>query len=307
MKIQHILIAVVVAAIWGVNFVVVKTGLEELPPFLYGAGRFVIALLPFAFIKKPNVNWSLIVGIGLFLGVFKYALMFMGMYVGTSAGLASLISQSQVFFTIALSMIVFKTSVQTHQIVGMILAFGGIAILALNVDTSSTFIGAMLILGSGLAWGISNILFQKAGNVDMFALTIWTSLIPPIPMFLLAVSADSPQGVYDTVSMLSSVGLLCLLFTACISTWVGVTLWGVLTRTYDAAQVAPYSLLIPIFGLLSAWIVLGEEFSSVTLFACGIIFVGLIVNQWTPEFKKKIFSDKSLPKADPEIILDKAA
>lgn len=306
MKIQHVLTAVLVAAIWGVNFVVVKIGLNELPPFLYGAGRFVIALLPFVFIRKPAVGWSVIIGIGLFLGVFKYALMFMGLHMGTSAGLASLISQSQVFFTIVLSMIIFRTRIQLNQALGMLVAFVGVSILAMNAETSSTLIGSLLILGSGLAWGISNILFQKAGNVDMFALTIWTSLIPPIPMFLLAVSVDSPEGVYETVSALSVTGYSCLLFTACISTWVGVTLWGILTRTYDAARVAPYSLLIPVFGLLSSWIFLGEKFSYATISACSLVFVGLIVNQWTPELKRTLFG-KSASQKKLGVVLDRAA
>lgn len=306
MKIQHVLMAVLVAAIWGVNFVVVKIGLQELPPFLYGGGRFVVSLLPFVFIKKPDVSWNLIIRLGLFLGVLKYALMFMGMHLGASAGLASLISQSHVFFTVILSLIVFKTSIRLNQVLGMVVAFAGISLLAMNAGTSSTFMGSLLILGSGLAWGISNILFQKAGNADMFALTIWISLIPPIPMFLLAVSADSPVGVYETISALSIVGYSCLLFTACISTWIGLTLWGVLTRTYDAARVAPYSLLIPIFGLLSSWLFLGEQFSDTTLFACSLVFVGLIVNQWTPELKRTIFG-KPVSQENIGATLDKAA
>lgn len=280
MRFQHILIAVLVAAIWGFNFVVVKTGLKELPPFLYGAGRFVVAALPVLFFKKPSVPWKIIGGIGFTLGVLKFTLMFGGIYMGMSAGLASLVLQSQVFFTLALSAVFFKTKMRASQIIGMAVAFIGIIMIAWQTHATSTIMGFLMLIGSAMAWAISNILYQKAGKVDMFSLTVWTSLIPPIPMFLAAYLFEGGAALQQTCLSLSSTSLWCLLFTGGASTLIGATLWGTLLRTYDATKVAPFSLLIPVFGISSAWLILGEKLTNITVIACGLVFLGLVVNQW---------------------------
>lgn len=286
MKIQHIAIAVFVAAIWGFNFVIVKVGLAEMPPFVYGAGRFMIALIPIVFfIKHPPSSWKLISGIGFTLGFIKFALMFSGIQMGLSAGLASLVLQSQVFFTVALSVIIFKSDVTFNQIVGMALAFLGIIIIGIEMHAQSTLLGLMLLIGSAFSWAVSNILYRKAGNVDMFSLTIWSSLIPPIPMLLCSYYMEGPDAAQTAYTNMTWVGLACLVYTTCGSTWIGATLWGVLLRNYDAPKVAPYSLLIPVFGISSACLFLGEELSTTSIAACGIVFLGLLVNQWSRDLR----------------------
>lgn len=280
MRLQHILLAILVAAIWGFNFVVVKIGLKELPPFLYGAGRFAVAALPVLFLKKPQVSWKIISGIGFTLGVLKFTLMFGGIYMGMSAGLASLVLQSQVFFTLALAIIFFKTKLRSSQIIGMMIAFLGIIMIASQTYTESSFIGFLMLIGSAMAWAISNMLYQKAGKVDMFSLTVWTSLIPPIPMFIAAYFFEGAATVEHILFDMSTTTLLCLLFTGCASTLVGATLWGVLLRTYDVTKVAPFSLLIPVFGISGSWFFLGETLSGATILACCLVFAGLIINQW---------------------------
>ncbi|HXF90810.1 MAG TPA: EamA family transporter [Candidatus Nitrosotenuis sp.] len=310
MKLIHVLIAILVAAIWGFNFVVVKIGLSELPPFMYGAGRFLIALTPIIFFwRKPNVSWKIISGIGFTLGLTKFSLMFLGIYFGMSAGLASLVLQSQVFFTVALSIVIFGSRLQFNQILGMIVAFVGIFMIGWQMQATSSLVGFLCILGSSVAWSISNILYRKAGDVDMFHLTVWTSLIPPIPMLCAAYYFEGQYSLLDCLASLSWVGYICLLFTACASTWIGATLWGVLLKTYDPTHVAPFSLLIPVFGISSAWVVIGEELSLMTLFACSLVFLGLIINQFNVELLPKIlFKSEALAEALPaNKSLDKAA
>lgn len=280
MRLQHILIAILVAAIWGFNFVVVKIGLKELPPFIYGAGRFIVAALPALFFKKPKVSWKIIGGIGLTLGVLKFTLMFGGIYMGMPAGLASLVLQSQVFFTLALSVIFFNAKLRVSQVVGMLVASVGIVIIAYQTHADSSLIGFLMLIGSAFAWAISNILYQKAGKVDMFSLTVWTSLIPPIPMVIAACCFEGLDVFDYAFSALSPTAFYCLLFTGCASTLVGATLWGVLLRTYDATKVAPFALLIPVFGITAGWLVLGEQFTTLSVVACFFVFVGLVINQW---------------------------
>lgn len=281
MKYHHILLAITVAALWGFNFIAVKVGLSEMPPFLYCSARFVIACLPLlCFIKKPPVSWALIFGIGFSLGVAKFGFMFMGLHLGMSAGIASLVLQSQIFFTTFLSVLLLSDKISTNQIIGMLIACVGITLIGINLHESSTLIGFLLILGAAISWAFCNIMIKLAGKVNMFSLVVWTSLIPPIPMYLLSVVFEGPQALPQMLTQMTSLGWACLLFTTCGSTWIGSTLWGMLLRTYNASVVAPFSLLIPVFGISFGHLLLGEQFSTLTYVACGIVFVGLVINQW---------------------------
>jgi len=281
MKFHHILFAILVSALWGFNFIAVKVGLNEMPPFLYCSARFVVSCLPLLFfIKKPPVSWALMFGIGISLGVAKFGFMFMGLHMGMSAGLASLVLQSQAFFTTVLSVVLLSDNIRSNQIIGMAIAFSGIALIGITLHESSTLVSFLLILGAAVSWAFCNIMIKMAGRVNMFSLVVWTSLIPPIPMYLLSVIFEGPGALHQMLTQMTPLGWGCLLFTAAGSTWVGSTLWGILLRTYNASLVAPYSLLIPIFGISFGHILLGEQFTPLTYAACGIVFIGLVVNQW---------------------------
>ncbi|MBM3632851.1 MAG: EamA family transporter [Alphaproteobacteria bacterium] len=281
MKLHHILFAILVAALWGFNFIAVKVGLLEMPPFLYCAARFCISCLPIlCFVKKPSVSWMLIFGIGVTLGVIKFGFMFMGLHMGMSAGLASLVLQSQALFTTVLSAFFLNDNVRTNQIIGMIIAFLGIAFIGITLHESSPLISFLLIIGAAISWAFCNILVKLAGKVNMFSLVVWTSLIPPIPMYVLSFIYEGPGALPQMLSHMSLLGWSCLIFTAVGSTWIGSTLWGILLRTYDASLVVPYSLLIPIFGISFGHVLLNEQFTPFAYLSCGLIFVGLIINQW---------------------------
>lgn len=304
MKFHHILCAVFVAAIWGFNFIAVKTGLSEMPPFLYCAARFVVACLPLLwFVKKPEAPWAIIIGIGVSQGVAKFGFMFLGLHLGMSAGLASLVLQSQAFFTIALAVLLLSDKIHSNQIVGMFIAFCGIALIGVTLHEGSTLIGFLLILAAALSWAYCNILVKLAGNVNMFSLVVWSSLIPPIPMYMLSLIFEGPSALPQMLSQMTSLGWACLLFTACGSTWLGSTVWGILLRTYDASLVVPYSLLIPIFGISFGHILLGEHFTPITYGACGLVFFGLVVNQWGTQKVRLITRISS----EPALSLEKAA
>lgn len=289
MKFHHILLAIVVAALWGFNFIAVKVGLSEMPPFLYCSSRFIVSCLPLIFfIKKPPVSWALIFGIGLTLGVAKFGFMFMGLHMGMSAGLASLVLQGQAFFTTVLSVLLLSDKIRSHQIIGMVIAFSGIALIGITLHESSPLISFLLIIGAAISWAFCNIMIKLAGKVNMFSLVVWTSLIPPIPMYLLSIIFEGPEALPQMLAQMTTLGWGCLLFTAAGSTWIGSTLWGILLRTYDASLVAPYSLLIPIFGISFGHLLLGEQFTPLTYLACGIVFAGLIINQWSTGTTKAI-------------------
>ena len=297
MKFHHILVAILVAALWGFNFIAVKIGLNEMPPFLYCSARFVVACLPLLWlVKKPQVSWAIIIGIGVTQGVAKFGFMFLGLHLGMSAGLASLVLQSQAFFTIVLSVLLLSDKIRSNQIIGMLIAFCGIALIGVTLHEGGTLAGVLLILAAAIS-------VKLAGNVNMFSLVVWSSLIPPIPMFLLSLTFEGTEALPQMLSQMTLLGWSCLLFTTCASTWIGSTLWGILLRNYNPSLVAPYSLLIPIFGISFGHVLLGEQFTPVTYAACGLVFFGLIVNQWG--MQKARFTSSIAEKTT--VSLDKAA
>lgn len=289
MSFQHIAMAILVAAVWGFNFIAVKSGLNEMPPYLYGAGRFAIAALPALFVTKPKTSWAMIIGIGLTLGVFKFTLMFMGIHYGMSAGLASLVLQSQAFFTLLFSYLIFKSQIRPNQIIGMTIAAVGMILIAVDTQDQSSTLGFILILSAAVAWGIANILYRMVGDVDMFSLTAWSSVIPPIPMFMVSVYSEGWDVVITSIQTMTSMGWLCLAYTACVSSWIGATLWAVLIKSYPPHKVAPFSLLVPVFGITFASLILGEKFTQMNMIASALIFAGLIINQW--RVKKVVHPD----------------
>lgn len=278
---KDIFIAIFVCALWGFNFSFVKLGLQEIPPMLYSALRFIVAAIPvLGFVKKPNVPWHIIIGIGSMLGFVKFTLTTLGMNAGMSPGLTSLVLQTQVFFTIILSFILFKKGASMRQILGMSISFLGIILIGFAIGGQASLLGFFLILGAALAWAFSNILFQKAGSVDMFPLVVWTCLIPPLPLLVLSYVFEGGVDVlWPIITNMSSKTALYLIFSAWGSTWIGSTLWAILLQKYHAAKVAPYSLLIPVFGLTCSWGFVGEEYSLSTIGASALIFIGLIINQ----------------------------
>ncbi len=299
MSFQHIAMAILVAAVWGFNFIAVKSGLNEMPPYLYGAGRFAIAALPALFVAKPKTSWAMIIGIGLTLGVFKFTLMFMGIHYGMSAGLASLVLQSQAFFTLLFSYLIFKSQIRPNQIIGMTIAAVGMILIAVDTQDQSSTLGFILILSAAVAWGIANILYRMVGDVDMFALTAWSSVIPPIPMFMVSVYSEGWDVVIASIQTMTSMGWLCLAYTACVSSWIGATLWAVLIKSYPPHKVAPFSLLVPVFGITFASLILGEKFTQMNIIASALIFAGLIINQWRVKkvVQPDIIEEQDLKKA----------
>ena len=288
MSLFHIFLAFIVAAVWGFNFAIVKIGLRELPPFLFCSLRFMVSLLPVFFIAKPAVSWKILGGIATFQGIIKFSLMFFGVYLGMSAGLASLVLQTQIFFTLGIAMLFFGKSITRYQLFGILLAFSGMIIIGIDTHGSTTFMGLLLILAAALAWAIANLFYQQIGKADALAVVVWSSLIPPLPLLAASLIFEGPELIVTSLLKLSWVGIGCIFFAGAGAMWIGASLWGHLTRTYGAHVVAPYSLLIPIFGILSGWLILGEELSPALGIACALVFIGLTVNHVFSLNKQKI-------------------
>ncbi|MGK9231691.1 EamA family transporter [Inquilinus limosus] len=273
---RHILLALLVAAIWGFNFVVIRIGLGNFPPLLLAALRFILAALPAVLLPRPQVPWPRMIAIGLTLFVGQFAFLFPGMLLGMPAGLASIVLQSQAFFTMLVAALALRERPTGRQIGGGAIAFVGLAVIASTADGGDvTAIGLALTLAAALSWACGNVLLRGAGKVDMLPMIVWLSLVPPLPLLALSAAIEGPAAIGHALASVSWTGIGTVLYLAVPTTLLGFGIWGHLLKLYPAATVAPFSLLVPIFGAASAALVLGERFGPARLLGMALILLGL--------------------------------
>ncbi|UZP68159.1 EamA family transporter [Desulfovibrio mangrovi] len=276
MKAADIFLAVLVALVWGVNFVVIKVGLGAFPPILFVALRFFFAAVPAVFfISRKGIPWRWLIAIGMTLGVVKFGLLFVGMNMGMPAGLSSLVLQCQAIFTLFMTALVLKDVPTKWQACGVAVACAGMGLLVSDMSGTPSFTGLMLVIAAGFFWGVSNILMKKVGKVDMLSLIVWMSLVPPLP--LLGLSALMETGQWEAVTHMTLTGASVLFYIAIISTVFAFGIWAHLFKQYSPNMVAPFSLLVPIFGIVSASVVLGEEFTAVEMTASCLVLGGIFL------------------------------
>ncbi|MBB6099502.1 O-acetylserine/cysteine efflux transporter [Deinobacterium chartae] len=279
---RDLLLALLVVAIWGVNFVVIKVGLHDVPPLLLVALRFVLAALPAVFfVRRPPMPFRYIVGYGLVLGVAHFGLLFWGLQNGVSAGMGSLVLQLQAFFTALLGLTLLREKVLPRQWLGMAIAFAGIAVIATIRDESVQPLGLAVLVLSAAMWGAANIISKRAGQIarfDMLSFVVWTSLIPPLPLLGLSLALEGPERIVQALTQLTPSALGAALYIAYLSTLLGFGVWTWLLSRYPASSVAPLSLLVPVFGMSSSALLLGESFGPYKLLGAALVVVGLLVN-----------------------------
>jgi len=277
MKFKDIILVLLVILIWGANFTVIKIGLEEIPPVLFSALRFAIVAIPAVFfIPFPKTSIWNVIGVGVFLGVIKFSFLFTSMDVGVSAGLASLLLQAQVVFTIVLSVFIFKEEIKKNQFTGIVIAVFGFSMFFFSQEGSLTILGLVLILFAALFWAISNLIMKKMKNVDLLHFMVWVSLIPTLPLAILSyfMETNEPLSLLLDTSMQL---WLAVLYTGFISTLLAFAIWGYLLKTYTAATVTPFALLIPVVGMLVSSIFLNEKLGLIEIIGSSTVMIGLIV------------------------------
>lgn len=281
MKPFDILLALIVVAIWGVNFVVISIGLHDLPPVLFTALRFIFAALPMVFfIKRPDVPWKLLAGYGVFQFALQFTLLFSGMQLGLPPGLASLVIQLQAFFTIGLAVLLLGERPLAIQLAGALVAFLGMALVAIHLEAAATVIAFLMVLAAGLCWGVANILTKKTGNANPLAMVAWGSLIASPPLLIASLLLEGPAAWADAVSRLGWISVAAILFQSYPNTLLGFGIWSMLMRKYPAATIAPFTLLVPVTGMLGSALVLHEPLQWWKLMAGVLVLCGLALNQF---------------------------
>lgn len=279
MEPRHILWAVFVAAIWGINFVVIRLGLDDFPPILLNALRFAAVGCAFAwFIPRPKIPFSRIVAVGLSLGVAKFSLLFIGMDAGMPAGLSSLVLQAQAFFTVLFAAIILGERPKGMQLAGMTIAFAGLGVIGLDLNQDAVITAFVLVLAAAACWGMANIFIKRSGADDMLALMVWVSLVAAPPLFALSWFFEGSDQITTALMQITPKGFGTIAYLAVAATLIGFGLWGRLLKLYPASQVAPFSLLVPVFGMSAAALVLGETLTPLKIIGAALVIAGLVVN-----------------------------
>ncbi|MFB6710723.1 MULTISPECIES: EamA family transporter [unclassified Streptomyces] len=276
MRPLHIALAALVAAVWGVNFVVIEIGLGHFPPLLFSALRFLVAALPAVFfVGRPKVAWKWIVGVGLVLGVAKFGLLFIGMDRGMPAGLSSLVLQVQAVFTALFAALALGERPGRVRMSGMAVALAGIGVAAIDEGASGPVLAFVLVIAAAACWGVSNVLTRKAAPPDSLNFMVWVSTVPVLPLLGLSLVFEGWDRDVDALAALDWSGVGIIVYVAWITTVFGFGAWGFLLRHHPASSVAPFTLLVPVFGMSSAALLLGESVSPLRWCAAALLVGGV--------------------------------
>jgi len=279
---RDIALALGVVVIWGLNFIAIKWSVAEIPPFLLTALRYVGCAFPAVFfIKRPKVGWPIMLAYGLSVGVLQFSFLFTAIQLGMPAGLASLVMQMQVFFTMGLAVLFLGERPTGIQIGGAALALVGLGAIGSEHLGSAVLLPLLMTLAAAFFWGLSNIVTKRAGKVDMLAFVVWGALVPIAPMLVLSLLFEGPQALLDLGSV-SPAAIGSIVFIAYGSTLIGYGIWAVLLGKYPASFVAPFSLLVPVVGFAAAYLILGEQISLLEILGSVLIFFGLMLNVFGP-------------------------
>ena len=295
LPLSHVLLAIAVTAVWGSNFVLIKLTLADLPPLMFATLRFCFAFLPAAFfIRRPNVPWRNLIAYGALSGAGTFGLVYMALIHDISPGLASLVIQTQVFFTICLSMWLRRETVYMPQIVALALAVAGLCIILINGGGDATYLGLTLTLLGGLSWGISNIIIRSSGTVDMLAFVVWASVFSIPPLLTLSLIFEGWPAIQMGLQHAGVLTWIIVLHQSFSNALFGFASWCWLLSRHPAATVAPFGLLVPIFGMASSALFLNEPLPQWKLIAAGLVFSGLILNIISPYFQIKFTKEVTL-------------
>ena len=279
----HLLLALAVVAVWGTNFVVIKIALGTLPPLLLALLRFAFALLPAAlFIRRPPVAWRLLAAYGVLIGAGQFGLLYLAIDGRISPGLASLVVQTQVFFTIGLAMLLEGEHVRPHQWLALAMAVAGIGVIAMHAGGDGTPLGLVLVIGAALAWAGGNLVARSSGRVDMLGYVVWSSLFALPPLLLLSLWFEGPQRIGQALAAADAKVWAAVLWQSLGNTMFGYAAWGWLLARHPAATVAPMALGVPVFGMLASALWLGEALPVWKLGAAALVLSGLALNLLWP-------------------------
>jgi len=284
---RDLLLALAVVAVWGTNFVVIRIGLDHLPPLLFAGLRFVLAAVPGVFLlPRPAASWRNLAAYGLLIGAGQFGLLFVAIRSDIAPGLASLVVQVQVFFTIGLSMWLTGERVRGFQWVALLLAVSGILVIALHTDATTTPLGLGLVLLAGLSWAGGNMIARASGVRSMLPYVVWASLFSAPPLLVLSLILEGWDAIRDGVLRADAATWGAVLWQAVGNALFGYAVWGWLLARHPAALVTPMALLVPVFGIGASALWLGEPLPAWKIGAALLVLGGLALGVLYPRWRR---------------------
>lgn len=276
------LLALLVALLWGCNFIAISVGLEHFPPLFFAGLRFAVLAVPTVlFVPRPDVPWRWVLGYGLGFGTVQFAFLFLAMDLGMPAGLASLVLQASAPFTVVLGVLLLREPIAARQVAGITLAVLGMAAIAASRAQTAAVLPVLLTLLGALGWAFGNLASRLARPEDPLRLVLWMSTVPPLPMFALSAWQEGPatgwRALGEAAAGQAWPAVAALAYIVVPATLLGSGVWTVLLRRYPAGVVAPYSLLVPVVGVLAAWLLLGERPVPLELLAGAAVVLGVLL------------------------------
>lgn len=273
------LLAAGVAAIWGVNFVVSAVILRDLPPFLFTAIRFLLVAFPAVFfVGRPTSGWKPAVLMGLFIGCIQFGLMFWAIHLGMPAGLASLLIQFVTIFTLILGVVLLKEQPTRAQILGVLIGLAGLGLIAVGREGTAELIPFFMMLVAALAWAAANITVRKSGEQSGLAISVWSALVPILPMLIASYFVDGPQEITEALGKIDLQMILLFVLASPIASLWGFAVWMNLLKKYPASTVSPWSLWTPPFGMLAGVIFLGQIPQPIEWVGAAVVLLGILIS-----------------------------
>ncbi len=286
MRLRDTTLAIVVAVIWGTNFVAIKTGLESVPPLFFLAVRFVVVCVPAVFfVRRPDLPWRDLALIGVFISLGQFALMYLALHLGMPPGLSSLVLQAQVLLTVVIAAVWLRERPSRPQQVGVALGAAGLVTIAFGRGLAAPVLPFVVLVLAALSWAVGNVLTRRAGSLGRrpggvgsgLSLTVWSGLVVPIPALLLSLGFEGPEAIASALSHVQWQALASTAFTAYLSSLVGYGIWNTLIGRYPVAQVTPFAMLVPVFGMAAAAVTFGERPAPLELAGGAVLLAGVAV------------------------------
>jgi O-acetylserine/cysteine efflux transporter len=290
LPLSHLLLALAIVAVWGTNFVVIKISLASFPPFVFAALRYIFAFLPAAlFLPRPKISWVNLCVYGVAVGVGQFGILYFAIDGNISPGLASLVIQTQVFFTIAFAMLFAKERLKLFQAVAVAVAITGLGIIAAHTDATTTALGLVLVVFCGFSWGVANTASRRAGSINMLSYVVWASVYSIPPLILMSLLFEGGWSAVSASLIHAPMGAwLGVFWQSWGNTLFGYGAWAWLLSKHPAAVVAPAPLLVPIFGMGASAYFLGEPLPLWKMEAAGLVIAGLMVNLFWPNIRNRL-------------------
>lgn len=276
------MIGVLVATAWGLNFVAIGEGLDDLPPLFFVALRFLLASVPVVlFVPRPDVRPRVVVMLGLFAGVGQFGLLFLGIAAGMPSGMSSVVLQAQMPFTVLLGALLLGERPSARQLGGLAAAVAGLVVIAAYRGPDVPVAALLLVVAGGASWAAANVTARSARSARPFSLLVHSSLVAGVCLLALSMLAEGPQRDLAALREIGPRAVASLVYIAGVATLAGYGAWYWLLGRYESSTVSAFPLLAPVAALSSTWLVLGEAVSPPQLAGSLVVVGGVAVALWS--------------------------